>query len=49
MLNLVKEYGTTIPQWYTAQCPLIDSGKAIIAPPECCRTGRGGPHDGGRL
>lgn len=32
MLNLVKEYGTTIPQWYTAQCPLIDDGKAIIAP-----------------
>jgi outer membrane protein assembly factor BamB len=32
MLNLVKEYGTTIPQWYTSQCPLIDDGKAIIAP-----------------
>jgi outer membrane protein assembly factor BamB len=32
MLNLVKEYGTVIPQWYTAQCPLIDDGKAIIAP-----------------
>ena len=32
MLNLVKEYGTTFPQWYTAQCPLIDDGKAIIAP-----------------
>jgi outer membrane protein assembly factor BamB len=32
MLNLVKEYGTTIPQWYAAQCPLIDDGKAIIAP-----------------
>ncbi len=32
MLNLVKEYGTTIPQWYTAQCPLIDGDKAIIAP-----------------
>ena len=32
MLNLVKEFGTVIPQWYTAQCPLIDDGKAIIAP-----------------
>jgi len=32
MLNLVKEYGTTIPQWYAAQCPLIEEGKAIIAP-----------------
>jgi outer membrane protein assembly factor BamB len=32
MLNLVKEFGTTIPQWYAAQCPLIDGDKAIIAP-----------------
>jgi len=32
MLNLVKEYGTTIPQWYTAQCPLIDDDKVILAP-----------------
>jgi outer membrane protein assembly factor BamB len=32
MLNLVTEFGTTIPQWYAAQCPLIDDGKAILAP-----------------
>ena len=32
MFNLVKEFGTKIPQWYTAQCPLIEDGKAIIAP-----------------
>jgi outer membrane protein assembly factor BamB len=32
MLNLVKEFGTVIPQWYAAQCPLIDGDKAIIAP-----------------
>ena len=32
MLNLVREFGTTIPQWYTAQCPLIEEGKAVIAP-----------------
>lgn len=32
MYNLVKEFKTTVPQWYTAQCPLIDDGKAIIAP-----------------
>jgi len=32
MLNLVREFGTVIPQWYTAQCPLIDDDKAIIAP-----------------
>jgi len=32
MYNLVREFGTTVPQWFTAQCPLIDDGKAIIAP-----------------
>ena len=32
MLNLVREYGTKVPQWYTAQGPLIEDGKAIIAP-----------------
>ena len=32
MYNLVREFGTKVPQWYTAQCPLIDDGKAIIAP-----------------
>ncbi len=42
MVNLVKEYGTTIPQWYTAQCPLIDDGKAIIAPAGLLPDGTGG-------
>jgi outer membrane protein assembly factor BamB len=32
MLNLVREFETKVPQWHTAQCPLIDDGKAIIAP-----------------
>ncbi|MHC4558756.1 MAG: outer membrane protein assembly factor BamB family protein [Planctomycetota bacterium] len=32
MFNLVKEFNTKVPQWYTAQCPLIDDDKAIIAP-----------------
>ena len=32
MFNLVKEFKTTIPQWYTAQCPIIEDGRAIIAP-----------------
>jgi outer membrane protein assembly factor BamB len=32
MYNLVREFGTEVPQWYTAQCPLIDGGRAIIAP-----------------
>jgi len=32
MLNLVQEYGSKIPQWYAAQCPAIEDGKAILAP-----------------
>ncbi len=32
MLNLAKEFGTTVPLWHAAQCPLIDNDKAIIAP-----------------
>ncbi|WP_372846749.1 PQQ-binding-like beta-propeller repeat protein [Pontiella sp.] len=31
-LDLQKDYGTTEPLWFTGQCPLIDGGKAIIAP-----------------
>ncbi|MHC4622813.1 MAG: PQQ-binding-like beta-propeller repeat protein [Planctomycetota bacterium] len=31
-LNLVRDYSTVVPDWYTGQCPLIDDGKAIIAP-----------------
>ena len=32
MIDLVAEYGTTVPQWYAGQCPLIDDGQAVIAP-----------------
>jgi len=32
MYNLVAEFGTQIPGWYTAQCPLIEGDKAVIAP-----------------
>jgi len=32
MYNLVREFNTTVPDWYVAQCPLIEDGKAIIAP-----------------
>jgi outer membrane protein assembly factor BamB len=32
MLNLVREYGSAVPEWYTGQCPLIEGGRAIIAP-----------------
>jgi len=31
-LDLEKGYGTTVPLWYTAQCPLIDGHLAIVAP-----------------
>ncbi len=31
-IDLVVEYGTTIPMWYAGQCPLIVDGVAILAP-----------------
>lgn len=31
-LDLVRQYGTTVPQWYAGQCPLIDGDKLILAP-----------------
>jgi outer membrane protein assembly factor BamB len=31
-LDLVRQYGTTIPPWYAGQCPLIDNGAVILAP-----------------
>jgi outer membrane protein assembly factor BamB len=31
-LDLVKDFGTKVPQWYAGQCPLIEDGRAIIAP-----------------
>lgn len=31
-LDMLNEYDTEIPQWYTAQCPLIDGDKVILAP-----------------
>jgi len=30
--DLVREYGTKIPPWYTAQCPLVDGNRLILAP-----------------
>ena len=32
LLDLVVEYHATVPTWYTAQCPLIDRGRVILAP-----------------
>lgn len=31
-LDLVGQYGTTVPPWYAGQCPLIDGDKVILAP-----------------
>lgn len=31
-IDLVSEYGTEIPFWYTGQCPIIDKDVAILAP-----------------
>lgn len=31
-IDLVREYGTTVPPWYAGQCPLIDGGRVILAP-----------------
>lgn len=30
-LDPVRDYGAEIPQWYTAQCPLVDNGIAVLA------------------
>ena len=32
LLDLVRLYGTRVPDWYAAQCPLIDAGRVILAP-----------------
>jgi outer membrane protein assembly factor BamB len=31
-IDLAREFGTSVPQWYTGQNPLIDNGRAILAP-----------------
>jgi len=31
-LDLQKDYGTKEPLWYTGQCPLVEDGRAILAP-----------------
>ena len=36
-MDLVEEYGTRIPPWYTGQCPLIDGDVVILAPGEIGR------------
>ena len=31
-LDLVRSYGTRIPEWLAGQCPLLDNGEAVLAP-----------------
>ena len=31
-IDMVKDYGTVVPQWYTGQCPLIDGNMVVLAP-----------------
>lgn len=31
-IDLVRQYATDVPLWYTGQCPVIDNGLAILAP-----------------
>ncbi len=31
-MDLVRQFGTTVPPWYAGQCPLIDGDRVILAP-----------------
>lgn len=31
-LDLVRQFGATIPPWYAGQCPLVEKGAVILAP-----------------
>jgi outer membrane protein assembly factor BamB len=31
-LDLVRDFGATVPQWYAGQCPLVDGDRVILAP-----------------
>ncbi len=31
-LDLVRDFGATVPPWYAGQCPLIDGDKVVLAP-----------------
>jgi outer membrane protein assembly factor BamB len=31
-MNLVTQFGATVPNWYVGQCPLIDGNRVILAP-----------------
>lgn len=31
-VDMVLQYGTTVPPWYAGQCPVVDNGRVILAP-----------------
>ncbi len=31
-MDMVREFGTTVPPWYAGQCPLIEGDRLILAP-----------------
>jgi outer membrane protein assembly factor BamB len=31
-MDLVRQFGTTVPPWYAGQCPLVDGNNVILAP-----------------
>jgi outer membrane protein assembly factor BamB len=31
-IDMANEYGSEFPDWYAAQCPLVDNGVAVLAP-----------------
>ncbi|MBN2506172.1 MAG: PQQ-like beta-propeller repeat protein [Verrucomicrobia bacterium] len=31
-LDMVHQYGATVPPWYAGQCPLVEGGQVILAP-----------------
>jgi outer membrane protein assembly factor BamB len=32
LIDMVRRFGATVPQWYAGQCPLVDRDRAILAP-----------------
>jgi outer membrane protein assembly factor BamB len=32
LIDMVQQFGTTVPRWYTGQCPLVDGDALVLAP-----------------
>ncbi len=32
LIDLVRDFGATVPRWYAGQCPYVDEGRLILAP-----------------